>query len=83
MRKNTLERCVHMHNTVLNPNQDIKDAIKKSSAKKWQVANALGVAESTFNTWLHKQLSTEKKQEIMQAISKVDAEAKAVAKNAR
>lgn len=68
---------------LLNPNQDIKDALKKSAAKKWQVANELGIAESTFNTWLHKQLSTEKKQEIMQAISKVDAEAKAVAKNAR
>lgn len=83
MRKNTLESVSNMTNMVLNPNQDIKDAIKKSSAKKWQVANALGVAESTFNTWLHKQLSTEKKQEIMQAISKVDAEAKVVAKNAR
>lgn len=65
---------------LLNPNQDIKDAIKKSAAKKWQVANELGIAESTLNTWLHKELTPEKKQEIMQAISKVDAEAKAVAR---
>lgn len=69
-----------MANMVLNPNQDIKDAIKKSSAKKWQVANALGVAESTFNTWLHKELTPEKKQKIMAAISKIDKQAKAVAK---
>ena len=72
-----------MANMVLNPNQDIKDAIKKSSAKKWQVANELGIAESTFNTWLHKELTPEKKQKIMAAISKIDKQAKAVAKNAR
>lgn len=65
---------------LLNPNQDIKDAIKKSAAKKWQVANELGIAESTFNTWLHKQLSTKKKQKIMAAISKIDKQAKAVAR---
>lgn len=69
-----------MANMVLNPNQDIKDAIKKSSAKKWQVANELGVAESTFNTWLHKKLTPEKKQKIMAAVSKVDKQAKAVAR---
>lgn len=69
-----------MANMLLNPNQDIKDAIKKSSAKKWQVANALGVAESTFNTWLHKELTPEKKQKIMAAISKIDKQAKAVAR---
>ena len=68
---------------LLNPNQDVKDAIKKSAAKKWQVANELGVAESTFNTWLHKKLTPEKKQKIMAAVSKVDKQAKAVAKNAR
>ena len=65
---------------LLNPNQYIKDAIKKSAAKKWQVANELGIAESTFNTWLHKQLSTKKKQKIMAAISKIDKQAKAVAR---
>ena len=65
---------------LLNPNQDIKDAIKKSAEKKWQVANELGIAESTFNTWLHKQLSTKKKQKIMAAISKIDKQAKAVAR---
>lgn len=65
---------------LLNPNQDIKDAIKKSAAKKWQVANELGVAESTFNTWLHKKLTPEKKQEIMTAISKIDKQVKAVAR---
>lgn len=65
---------------LLNPNQDIKDAIKKSAAKKWQVANELGVAESTFNTWLHKKLTPEKKQEIMTAISKVNKQVKAVAR---
>lgn len=80
MRKNTLESVSNMANMVLNPNQDIKDAIKKSSAKKWQVANALGVAESTFNTWLHKELTPEKKQKIMAAISKIDKQAKAVAR---
>lgn len=71
---------LNMANMLLNPNQDIKDAIKKSSAKKWQVANALGVAESTFNTWLHKELTPEKKQKIMAAISKIDKQAKAVAR---
>lgn len=80
MRKNTLESVSNMANMVLNPNQDIKDAIKKSSAKKWQVANELGVAESTFNTWLHKKLTPEKKQKIMAAVSKVDKQAKAVAR---
>lgn len=65
---------------LLNPNQDIKSAIKKSTAKKWQVANELGVAESTFNTWLHKKLTPKKKQEIMTAISKVDKQVKAVAR---
>lgn len=65
---------------LLNPNQDIKDAIKKSAAKKWQVANELGIAESTLNTWLHKELTPEKKQEIMAAISKIDKQAKAVAR---
>lgn len=33
LRKNTLESVSNMANMVLNPNQDIKDAIKKSSVK--------------------------------------------------
>ena len=53
-----------------NVNQDIKNAIKQSNLKFWQVGMALGMNDGNFSRLLRKELTTEKKDKIF-AIIKV------------
>lgn len=43
----------------------------KSGIKKWQVAQEIGVADTTFSKWLRKPLPEDKKAKVLAAISKL------------
>lgn len=55
-------------------NQEIRDAIKRSRVKQWEIAQALGVAENTLIRWMRVELSEERKAAILAAIEKVRGE---------
>ena len=49
-------------------NKDTREAIKRAGLKHYQIANALGIANTTFATWLQTDLSPERKKRIKEAI---------------
>ena len=51
-------------------NIEIREAIKESGLKHWQIADMIGVADTTFCRMLRRDLSESKKQEILTAIQK-------------
>lgn len=54
-----------MHNT------EIRKAIDSAGLRYWQVAEELGVADTTFTKWLRKELPDEKRSQVMEAIEKL------------
>ena len=58
------------------PNKEIEFKILVSGFMKWQVAEAIGIADTTFSKWLRRELSAEKKIQILLAIEKMSEEAK-------
>ncbi len=53
-------------------NREIHEAILKSGVKKWQVAEMLGIADTTFSKRLRKELAETEKQRILSIISELD-----------
>ena len=51
-------------------NIEVREAIKESGLKHWQIADMIGVADTTFCRMLRRELSESKKQEILTAIQK-------------
>ena len=49
-------------------NVEIRAAIKESGFKHWQIADMIGVADTTFCRMLRRELPEDKKQEILTAI---------------
>jgi transposase len=49
-------------------NEKIRTEIFKNGLKHYQVAERLGVHESTFSRWLHTELPMEKQSEILKVI---------------
>lgn len=49
-------------------NTEIKDLMKRSGLRNYEVANLLGVTECTFCRWFHKELPPEKADRIEAAI---------------
>lgn len=49
-------------------NTDIKKAIKEKGLAHYEVANALGIAPTTFSTWLLSELTPERKERVLEAI---------------
>ena len=58
------------------PNKDIQINILSSGIMKWQIAEAMGIADTTFSKWLRKELSIEKKSAILLAIQNLKHNAK-------
>lgn len=58
------------------PIKEIEFKILASGFMKWQVAEAIGIADTTFSKWLRRELSEEKKIQILSAIEKMSKEAK-------
>lgn len=57
-------------------NKEIKETIKTTGLKQWQVAKKLNVAESTFVRWLRDDLSAERREAVIQAIADLQKEGK-------
>lgn len=52
-------------------NIEIRSAIDRAGLHYWQVADALGIADSTFTKWLRKELPEDKRLQVMAAIKKL------------
>lgn len=52
-------------------NQDIRRAAAKAGIKLWQIADAIGITDSTFSRKLRKELAQEEKEVIFNIISKL------------
>lgn len=55
-------------------NTDVQTKIKECGLMKWEVAEAIGITDSTFSKWLRRELSTEQKDRIFAAIEQIVAE---------
>lgn len=53
-------------------NKRIQDAVKATGLKHWQVARLLGVDDTTLGKWIHKELSDDKQDEIIERINSLD-----------
>lgn len=53
-------------------NSEIRTALFNSGLKHYQVAEEMGVADETFSRWLRHELPTEKRNEILAAINKLN-----------
>lgn len=49
-------------------NLEIRRALLEAGVKQWQVAEKLGISESSFSKLLRKELTDEKKNEVLNAI---------------
>ena len=49
-------------------NIEIREAIKESGFKQWQIADMIGIADTTFCRMLRRELPEDKKQEILTAM---------------
>lgn len=52
-------------------NQDIRCAAGGAGVKLWQIADALGISDGGLSRKLRKELSEEKKEEILSIIEKI------------
>lgn len=52
-------------------NKEIKDSIKKAKLYQWQIAEVLGIGESTLCRKMRKQLPEEEKAKIYDAITQL------------
>ena len=55
-------------------NTDIREAAIRSGIKLWQIADRLGVTDSTFSRKLRKELDLESKKRIMAIVSDIAEE---------
>lgn len=55
-----------------NVNIDIKSLFKQKGFVYWQVADAMGISESTLIRWLRKPLDRDKRELILNAVQNLD-----------
>lgn len=56
-------------------NKDIREAIEAAGVRYWQVANELGIADSTFSRKLRRELHADEKEKIFSIIERLAGEA--------
>ncbi|MCH5463486.1 hypothetical protein HC026_11995 [Lactobacillus sp. LC28-10] len=54
-------------------NQALRDKIYVNRLRNWEVAQAVGIADSTFSKWLRKPLTDEQQKRVEKAISELTA----------
>lgn len=52
-------------------NSEIREAIRKKRLRHYEIAQVLGVNESTLSRWLRNELPEDKKREVINAIEQV------------
>lgn len=58
----------------MKANLAVREAAKNAGVPLWKIAEALGISEATIVRWLRVDLSPEKKEKIMCAISSLTEE---------
>lgn len=56
-------------------NENIRQSAKSARVKLWQIAESIGMSDSSFSRLLRHELSAEEKQKIMEIIQKLQKEA--------
>lgn len=56
-------------------NKEIKESLKKANIYQWELAESLGIGESTFCRKMRKEFTEEEKRDILNAIDKLKKEA--------
>lgn len=54
-------------------NMELRNEAKSRGVKHWQIADYVGVSESTFVHWLRKKLPADKEKQVYEAISTIAA----------
>lgn len=57
-------------------NEAIRKSISDSGLKYWEVADAIGIADTTFARWLRHELPDDKQKQILSAIEQLEKERK-------
>lgn len=52
-------------------NKDVREAARKNGVYLYEIADALGKSEPTFNRWLRKEMTEEMKSKAFAAIEKI------------
>lgn len=52
-------------------NKDVREAARKNGVYLYEIADALGKSEPTFNRWLRKEMTEEMKNKAFAAIEKI------------
>jgi len=55
-------------------NIEIRERIRENRLRHYEVATALGISEYTLSIWLRRELSDEKKQEILAVVDRLIGE---------
>ncbi len=55
----------------MKKNSDVRKAARKNGVYLYEIADTLGVSEPTFNRWLRKEMTEERKSEAFKAIEKI------------
>ena len=50
-------------------NQEVREALQNKGMKQWELADLLGVSEFTLTRWLRKELTEDKKKQLLKAIN--------------
>lgn len=52
-------------------NRDVRAEAFSTGVRLWQVAQELGVTDSTFSRWLRREMTEERKAEVLRAIKRL------------
>ncbi len=55
----------------MKKNEEIRAAARQKGVYLYEIADALGVSEPTFNRWLRKEMTEQKKIEVFAAIKSI------------
>ena len=54
-------------------NIEVRQAIKAARLMQWEIAARIGISEFTFSRWLRTEMSEERKESVLAAISELKA----------
>lgn len=55
-------------------NAEIREILRKRRIRHYEVADRLGISEYTFCKWLRTELPPDKREEVLEAIKKIESE---------
>lgn len=54
-------------------NREIRALAAERRVKMWQIADAIGIADTTFSKWMRRELPEDKKRQALEAIEAIAA----------